>query len=163
MIRTVSIGLLLVAACAGASSPAYAAPFAVDGTIASNCKIGASTSYSISIAWVKNSSVRISLDGTAGNLATSGGTSSATNNYSTFCNGARTLTLTVPNSATSSISYTITVKDNTTTTIATVTNGNTGSVAVPVSNNTTWTITASAVQANGGANNGTYTATVTIQ
>lgn len=160
MIRRVAIGLLLVTAGAGGPSPAFAAPtFTVSGNLANKCEIGSSTSYAISIVVVKNSTYQISLDGSAGSA--SSGTTTITKNYTTLCNGAQTFTLTVPNTTTGSIPYTIVVKDNNSTQIATATNGHTASVAVPISNNTTWTITASSVQAN-GTNSGTYTATVTI-
>lgn len=162
MIRVVAIGAALVTACAGAFSPAHAAPssFAVSGTIASKCQIG-SNSYSVSVAWVKNASAQITLDGTTGNLAATG-TTTAVHSYTTLCNSGGTLTMTLPATSSSAVPYTITVKNDIGTTIATATSPASVPVVIPVTSST-WTITAQATQVNGNPVSGTYTAMVTIQ
>lgn len=165
MTRAVRFGLLFVAASVGVYSPALAAPstFTVSGPVPNTCKIGTG-SFVVSINWVKNASAQITLDGTAGNTqTTNGGTTTATHSYTTFCNGPKTLTMTLPTAA---INYTITVKDNAGTTVATATSSTgsvTANVAIPVTT-LNWTLTAAATYANGGSIvTGTYSATVTIQ
>jgi hypothetical protein len=142
------------------SGPSVAAPYGFSGTVAAVCKVGTG-SYSVSIAWVKNTSARMTFDGVQGNLA-NGGVSSATQTYSTPCNsssGTTSKTLNV-GADTGGIGYTVTLKDSGGNIVKTQSSGSSVSIALPPSSS--WTITASVTQVNGSPNTATYTATVTI-
>jgi hypothetical protein len=179
-LRSAFCGLILPAVLvAVAADPAFAAPgksktYNYTGTVANFCKIGTSTSYSISILVTGSGAMTstISLDGTAGNPQNQNNqTTTITKNYTTLCNlnSQQTLTLTAPaatKTGGAADAYTFTVKNAANgagTTVATVgSEPGSATVVIPAMTSGTWSIIATATNRNSQAA-GTYTATVTIQ
>ncbi len=180
-LRRAFCGLILPAfLAASAVDPAFAAPgtsktYTYTGNVPNFCKVGTSTSYSISIAVVNIShgqmGTTITLDGASGTQQQSNNQDAlVTKDYATLCNLStqQTLTLTAPQAKSGSnvLPYTITVFNGSGgggTQVASISvEQGTAKVVIPAQTSATWSIKITAINKN-SLTAGTYLATATIQ
>jgi hypothetical protein len=172
--KTFSRGLILpvvfAAAMPGAAATAAPKTYTYDGTVANVCKIGTSTSYSVSIVVVNIGSgqmaTTISLDGSVGTQQNQNNKDAVVSkDYTTICNRTtpQNLTLTAPAATKTgggTLAYTITIFNASSGGGSPVGSGS--SVPIPAQTSAQWSIVVTATNKNSLVA-GTYTATVTIQ
>lgn len=174
-IRGLILPVLFAAALPGSGAAALVTrAYTYSGTVANLCRIGSSTSYSISISEVgtSNMTTTITLDGVTGNPQSQNNqNATVTVNYAAICNrtAQQTLILTAPTAAKSgggTLAYTIQIFNAANaggTQVASIsTEPGTANVVIPAQTSATWSIKITVLNKN-STPAGTYTATATIQ